>query len=413
MLESEWMDLVRKGLAEDRHTSSLSLSEFETLLANTRLNKQNAGIPIDRLEHRMKEEIEEWYEDGFSVDAINELLNENPVGLALRMTSIREAVAKHEQLRRRVSGLDWSRDPELSVAVNLDLSRPDRLDSLAANIPQIMMDLAQKKIVDENFKFVAWRPHKRSRPVLIPAPKNTVEDAMEAILEEMESEDDEIAPVVEEQEREAVEDTASKIEEEEIEAGVVEEKQPESGHEEDDVEIQQEEVSVVESGDEEIVDSAALESLLRTLGLQQDADLLADNGDVSAVRRIIASHVGIEPRDMRLDRLLRLSLRLMPKGDEKDAQRYALLSILADLANGLSKWTRTRLEARHSGAVGDLLEDAVTLGQALDRIPGPGTPVPLDADEYTLPALDDIDGLSNEVNVLKRRVMLASSGGVR
>ena len=252
------------------------------------------------------------------------------------MTSIREAVAKHEQLRRRVSGLDWSRDPELSVAVNLDLSRPDRLDSLAANIPQIMMDLAQKKIVDENFKFVAWRPHKRSRPVLIPAPKNTVEDAMEAILEEMESEDDEIAPVVEEQKREAVEDTASKIEEEEIEVGVVEEKQPEIGHEEDDVEIQQEEVPVVESGDEEIVDSAALESLLRTLGLQQDADLLADNGDFSAVRRIIASHVGIEPRDMRLDRLLRLSLRLMPKGDEKDGQRYALLSILADLANGLS-----------------------------------------------------------------------------
>ena len=413
MLESEWMDLVRKGLAEDRHTSSLSLSEFEALLTDTRLNKKNAGIPIDRLEQRMKEEIEEWHENGFSVDAINELLNENPVGLALRMTSIREAVAKHEQLRRRVSSLDWSRDPELSVAVNLDLSRPDRLDSLAANIPQIMMDLAQKKIVDENFKFVAWRPHKRSRPVLIPAPKNTVEDAMEAILEEMESEGDENTPVIEEEEREAVENTASEIEESKIEVEVVEEKQPDIEHKEDDVEIQQVEVSVTESDDEEIVDSAALESLLRTLGLQQEADLLADNGDVSAVRRIIASHVGIEPRDMRLDRLLRLSLRLMPKGDEKDGQRYALLSILADLANGLSKWTRTRLEARHSGAVGDLLEDAVTLGQALDRIPGPGTPVPLDADEYTLPALDDIDGLSNEVNVLKRRVMLASSGGVR
>ena len=116
---------------------------------------------------------------------------------------------------------------------------------------------------------------------------------------------------------------------------------------------------------------------------------------------------------MRLDRLLRLSLRLIPKGDEHDDQRYNLLSTLSELATGLSKWTRTRLESRHSGAIGDLLVDAAALGRALDRIPGPGTPIPLVADEFALPALDDIDGLSNEVDVLRRRVMLANSGGVR
>jgi hypothetical protein len=79
----------------------------------------------------------------------------------------------------------------------------------------------------------------------------------------------------------------------------------------------------------------------------------------------------------------------------------------------LSKWTRTRLEARHNGAKGILLEDAAILGHALERIPGPGTPMPLDADDYELPKLDDIDGLTNEVDVLKRRVLLANSGGVR
>ena len=90
-----------------------------------------------------------------------------------------------------------------------------------------------------------------------------------------------------------------------------------------------------------------------------------------------------------------------------------MIGNLAELANGLSKWTRTRLEARHSGSKGHLIEDAEKLGLALERIPGPGTPIPLLADEYGLPDLDDIAGLSNEVNVLKRRVMLANSGGVR
>ena len=160
-------------------------------------------------------------------------------------------------------------------------------------------------------------------------------------------------------------------------------------------------------------DSASLVKLLRALGLEDDADLLEDNEDLSLVRRTLASHVGIEPRDMRLDRLLRLALRLIPNGDESDGKKLSLLAPLADLADGLSKWTRTRLEARHNGPEGVLLNDAIALGKALERTPGPGTMVPLDADEFELPASDDTEGLANEVNVLKRRVMLSSSGGVR
>ena len=160
-------------------------------------------------------------------------------------------------------------------------------------------------------------------------------------------------------------------------------------------------------------DSSSIELMLRALGLEQEADMIADNGDINSTRRSLAPYVGIEPRDTRLDRLLRLSLRLMPKGDDGDEQRYVLLSTLAELANELSKWTRVRLEARHSGAIGNLLEDSLTLGKALDRIPGPGVPLPLDADDHDLPTPDDIEGLSDEVNILKRRVLLSSSGGVR
>ena len=452
MLEGEWMGLVRRGLVDDRSTSSLSLSEFESLIANSRHKKRNSGIPVERLKSRMREEIDQWHETGFTVDVVRDMLAENPVALAMRIASMREAVAKHEQLRRRVSVLDWTRDPELSITVNLDLSRPDRLDSLAAELPQLMMDLSQKKVVDPDFKFVAWRPHKRTRPVLIPVPKDSVGDAMEAMLETMERE---VQASGDEQIREDGltdsefwEDEKWSAErwrwwrEREALASAKQEEMDSTSNSDPPVEVATQEIilenetTVDEEIDDEseqtqsledktpkvekIVDeeielanSSALPSLLRALGLPQEADVLEDKGDVNAVRRLLASYVGIEPRDMRLDRLLRLSLRLMPKGDGDDSQRFALLSVLTDLAEVLSKWTRTRLESRHSGSVGELLKDAVTLGEALNRIPGPGIALPLDSDDYALPPPDDLEGLSIEVNTLKRRVLLSNSGGVR
>lgn len=454
MLESEWMELIRKGLAEDVATSPLSLSEFERLISDTRLNKHTSGIPAGRLEQSLEKEITEWYEDGFDVDTLQELLRTNPMSLAMRINSMRNAVGRHEQLSRRVSGLDWTRDPEMSVAINMDLSRPDRLESLASSIPQLMMDLAQKKVIDDDFVFVPWRPYKRARTVLVPAQQNTVDDAMEAILEEMESHIEEVESVNEEpvihQEKPVVKEVEIRVTEEvqeastdlepEIEPVISIDHEPEEvstevvGPEEDLEEITPEnvledavveeevaieieapgiEVEAITQSSDDALDISVFEDLLRSLGLEGDADLLHDNGDILAIRRKIASHVGIEPRDMRLDRLLRLSLRLMPKGDGADNARFELIRTLSELAGVLSKWTRTRLEARHNGSKGFLLEDAANLGVALERIPGPGAPIPLDADDYDLPALDDIEGLSNEVKVLHRRIQLTSAGGVR
>ena len=443
MLETDWMDLVRKGLAEDRPTASLTLAEFESLIADARTNKQHSGIPIERLEGRMVEEIEEWYQQGFSIDGLKEMLEKDPVNLALRMTTMREAVANHEKLRRRVSSLDWTRAPIMSIEVNLDLSMPERLASLSARIPELMKELAQCKVEDPDFKFVAWRPRMRTRRVLVPAPESAEEDAMEAILKEMETEVSESEEIDVEPEEE--------VEEEIIDEEIVEEEPPKkkpgrikglvSGGGRDGVgkfgavgdviggitdrigvtdyglagksAAKKKEKEEADQQDVVVGDSSSMESILRSLGLEKEADMLLDNGDINSVRRALASHVGLEPRDTRLDRLLRLSLRLMPKGDGEDEQRYALLSNLSELAKELSKWTRIRLEARHSGAVGSLLEDSLTLGEALIRIPGPGTALPLEADDYDLPAPDDIDSLSNEVKVLKRRIMLANSGGVR
>ena len=463
MLESEWMEMINKGLADDQPTASLTLAEFESLIADSRMNKGTSGMPIERLEGRMVEEIEDWYQQGFSVEGVREMLEKDPVNLALRMTTIREAVANHEKLRRRVSSLDWTRAPILSIDVNLDLSMPERLVSLSSRIPELMKELAQCKIEDPDFKFVAWRPRMRTRRVLVPAPESAEEDAMEAMLEAM---DHNLSREVEEEVE--LEEEEAEAEEELVDDDEVAKKKPGrikglvSGggrdgvgkfgavgdmlggitdrlgvtnyglagasakkNESEDAPTEDEEMGVedtpteVEEVDGDDLsqnvtnDDSSLESILRSLGLESEADMLLDNGDVNSVRRSIASYVGLEPRDTRLDRLLRLSLRLMPKGDEEDEQRYVLLSTLSNYATELSKWTRVRLEARHSGAVGNLLEDSLTLGEALIRIPGPGVALPLDADDYDLPAPDDLDSLSNEVNVLGRRIMLASSGGVR
>ena len=463
MLESEWMEMINKGLADDQPTASLTLAEFESLIADSRMNKGTSGMPIERLEGRMVEEIEDWYQQGFSVEGVREMLEKDPVNLALRMTTMREAVANHEKLRRRISSLDWTRAPIMSIDVNLDLSMPERLASLSSRIPELMKELAQCKVEDPDYKFVAWRPRMRTRKVLVPAPESAEEDAMEAMLEAM---DHNLAKEVEEEielEEEEVEAEEEIVDDDEVakkkpgrikglvsgggrdgvgkfgavgdvlggitdRLGVTnyglagasakkdenEDASPED--EEMDFEDTTTEIEKVDGDDlsQNVTnDDSSLESILRSLGLESEADMLLDNGDVNSVRRSLASYVGLEPRDTRLDRLLRLSLRLMPKGDEEDEQRYVLLSTLSQYATELSKWTRVRLEARHSGAVGNLLEDSLTLGEALIRIPGPGVALPLDADDYDLPAPDDLDSLSNEVNVLGRRIMLASSGGVR
>ena len=420
MLEIEWLDMVRNGLVEDLPTANLSLFEFETLIADSRIGRRGMNIPINRLEDNLRDEIERWHQLGFNIDNLRSELRANPTDVALKISTIRDNLKSHDQLRKRLQNLDWRRDPELSVAINFELSQPDRLSSLASNIPKIAVELSRKEIVDEHFKFIPWSPQRRARKVLVPVPKNTVEDAMEAILEEMDNKV--VSPQtsvenVPEPEPEIKPQIEPVIIEEKVEKfqPVLEDETPQLETAEphaDDVEFT---VTKTVRPQEQIEISESLNNiskLLRALGLGDEADKFEENKDFNAVRRILASHVGEEPRDMRLDRLLRLTLRLIPNG-ENDDEKLALIAKLAELASELSKWTRIRLEARHSGSTGYLLEDAKTLGVALERIPGPGTPLPLLADEHELPNNSDLEGLSNEVRVLSKRVILTTSGGVR
>ena len=68
------------------------------------------------------------------------------------------------------------------------MTKPQKLASLDANIPQLAKRLLSSTGENDDFEFIPWKPSSSDRPILIPVSPttNTHEDAMEAILEEME-----------------------------------------------------------------------------------------------------------------------------------------------------------------------------------------------------------------------------------
>ena len=138
--------------------------------------------------------------------------------------------------------------------------------------------------------------------------------------------------------------------------------------------------------------------MMEKLGLSDNYERISDETkQIQNIRRSLAKKVGVEPRDVRVDRMLRLILRLLPQSNEHDTQREKLIM---DLVSGLKRyqnWVKIRLEARHKASKNSLILDSETLGKALERIPGPGFKVPLHKDDKELPAPSDIDELTDEV----------------
>lgn len=167
------------------------------------------------------------------------------------------------------------------------------------------------------------------------------------------------------------------------------------------------------AGEGTVAALSALEGLLSMVGLGRAGVAIGSRGmeALPEVRRAVAQHVNLGPRDVRVARLLRLMLRLLPTGDGHDERRSELLNELKEALPALQRWTRRRLEARHSGATGDFLEDAMTLGQALHRIPGLGRPVPLEVDRWPLPT--HVVELDQEVKRWSQSAQPPAAGGVR
>ncbi|MDE0557937.1 MAG: hypothetical protein OSB30_05645 [Candidatus Poseidoniaceae archaeon] len=413
MLERDWLDLLGQGKADEKiSTSTLNIRAFEELIASTRRFGKSAsasptagdiiaGETMKRLATKTDQELAELEYRGWNVAHLRIEVNINLVAAARKISNMRTQIPQHPSLCRRLKALPWQSDVALALDTELELRKPDTIENLHNTIPQFLRHLASRPVEDPDFTFTSWSPSP-IRQTLVPMvskdgkevllPRDGLQDVHEAILEAME------------------EDTIAQQE-------VVEEKIVEKPAVEEIVKVETRSNESPRAANAQQADNAlvALSTLLTNLGLKEDAELVQKEGaeSLNSVRRNLASHVGIEPRDMRVDRILRLAIRLIPRQEKGDDARAELLAQLSSAVTEMSKWSRLRLEARHSGASGNFLDDAITLGIALKRIPGPGISLPLMADDLELPHPTELVELKNGVNHVVNSIRLPPVGGVR
>ncbi len=412
MLQTEWERAVREGKADPDKTFA-DLHTFETAVASLEQRSQNimsAGATSHAIE-RTKAELLRLEERGWNITELLQLQEQQPDAFFQQFSQAIEAMSRIQSIQRRLANMDWRRDVQRASEVSIKVRNPLELMNLEQQIPALIRYLAEREIEDEAYSYPVWLPEQR--PILLPKeqtrirkapaknqPQSTLEEAHEAMLEAMDSEP---ATEVEEVEEIAntIQTTSLPVDEDikSIEEGALVVEEPKTT-------IEPVSSSVVEG------DLTSYERLLRLIGLTEEADILVGSSDISNVRRALASYVGDEPRDLRVDRLLRLVLRLLPLGDDDDSKRSEMIDLLGEAIPKYNQWVRMRLEARHLGASGDFFEDATRLGTALNRVPGPGVRVPLKADVLPLPETSNLNELKQQTERLVQSLNLPTAGGI-
>ena len=420
MLQAEWERAGRAGKVNPEQTFT-DLYSFEHAVASIEHQSKHliaSGATSHALE-RTKAELLRLEGRGWNVTELLELLNEQQDAFFQQFPKAMEAMSRIVATQRRIANLDWRRDVHRAGEISLHVRNPLQLVKIEQQIPALIRHLADREIEDETYAYTSWLPEQR--PILLPReqslirkmpakvqPQSTLEEAHEAMLEAMETEPErdpegaETIPNNEDRPNESTQTTSLTVDENikliaEEEELVIEEKK---------TVLAPVSIPVVKG------DLTSYERLLRLIGLTEEADILAGSGDVSVVRRALASHVGSEPRDVRVDRLLRLMLRLLPQGDQEDAERSKMIDAIGDILPKYNQWVRMRLEARHMGASGTFFEDASRLGTALHRVPGPGVRVPLNADTYPLPEPSNVNELRQQTERLIQSMHLPAAGGI-
>ena len=434
MLEQDWRQLISQGKADDTvPTSSFTLLEFENEIGlirrfGTSVSASSMGGSIvsgdihQRLKTRTRQELATMEASGWGVQQLLREVETDVISTAHKINAFRPHVASYSRLIRRLSPLPWHRDVELALEVQEQLRDPTQLGSLAEKIPLLSQHLAAQKSENESFVFEAWVPapiRKTLMPVpesysrLTMVPKDALGDAHEAMLEAMEP-DTEYSKFVEEEQEKEENITSGENPDREEEPDEVPEplKAPPAVSAPKEPKKEQL-VSRTNSADPAIYTNII--QFLEAINLDDLVDDLSLNGADSLpnVRRRIAQHVGIAPRDTRVDRMLRLALRLLPQNNGSDMFKSELLAQIGGNTKAMKRWMRARLENRHSGSSDIFLDDALNLGKALQRIPGPGFPLSLEVDEYELPDADDVEQLEYEVKQLIAHMNLPSAGGIR
>ena len=452
MLQSEWDQAVREGKVDVSQTFT-DLHSFEAAIGSVELQSQSrlsSSVSSHALE-RAKAELLRIESRGWNITELLQLHEQKPDIFFRQFSKAIEAISRIQSIQRRIAALDWRRDVQRADEISVQVRDPIALVKLEQQIPALIRHLSERPVEDSDFSYTAWLPEQR--PVLLPReqtvlrmrpekiqPESTLEEAHEAMLDAMEESTNIKTEVAE---KKPEQESVGKTTELEIgEDGLTddeffedekwsserwrwwrerqqalerqEEKESQTSPTKPPERI--EPATIIDSqspnGSNATADLSSYESLLRLLSLNKEADMLIGSKDVSTVRRALASFVGDEPRDLRVDRMLRLVLRLLPQNDSSDAERIRMVESIGDALPKYKQWVRMRLEARHMGSSGDFFDDANRLGVALERTPGPGVRIPLQADELPLPEVVNIDELHQQTERLVQSMNLPSAGGV-
>jgi len=397
MLEREWRNSVREGKTT-KEPNFPDLYSFEQGIAELERQGQNHQLEASssRVVEAARHEIQTLESQGWNVSELAILADENSNEFIRKFSSSRSVISNISKIQRRLSALDWRRDVTKGLEISEMVRNPLALKGIETQIPALIRHLSSRPIEEEEFRYPLWSP--TQRPVLLPQnesrhplmkpvttqPQTTLEDAQEAILEAMEEEVE--SPEFTQQV--SKEEVKPKPQEEPI-------KQP-----------------IAEAPpDPRLLTS--FQTILERLALSQSMVFNAQGTlDTKHLRRTLAEHVGIEPRDVRVDRMIRLLLRLLPSDDSSNDRRAVLIDKIGEALPKYQQWIRMRLEARHSGATGNFLEDSIQLGAALERTPGPGVKVPLSADTTPLPDASNLEDLEKSVHRLVEALDLNTAGGV-
>ena len=455
-----------KELEEVVHSATMGVG-----ISSEASTKHTTRLPIKALQN----ELDSWQAMDWDVSGLNDLLESDPIALGRMIEAIREDMEGLNDLTRRLQRLPLKAAPQTRAEIIAMMRKPEALSTLHSRIPEFAAKAAKES---EGVRGGAdlWKPEAVKTGEIIASELDDMDvEVLHASIEEMYSfgfeDEEEFIEPEKETEREVeevdslVEDSApdSVLKEEETEPSIIDEPEmilaqgseeeeevetyltPETGKDveikieedtpseniEEELKMVESEPVTVESDEEESEakdDGGAVEStddelaeilrvplnrLLLGLGILGVKENL-NSSELERIRFAVASKVGIKPRDSRVDRLLKLALRLIPREPGSDTRKRAgMILMLASSAEKLNEWSALRLRSRNA-AVGDgLLENSWNLGKTLSRIPGPGFNIPLEPDKYQLPSADELNELAGEVARLNSLANLASSSGIK
>jgi len=384
----EKLDTARVTMATlwpaEINPNDLTLSEYEEVIMGLESGESVAKIAFDSTEHRVDRllsatiaELDMWRQEGWDVSALDELIERDHVELWIQLPNLREAISNHDYLIERLLRLPFERDEKLLREVTENSAQPDQLTRLNDSIP----DLA---------KHLSALPAKKPRNITLfnPSPPQVF-----AKLHPMKP----ILQPVAESEKPAKIEVAEPIETLQTDATEVISTPA----------IVQLDTTLETNDEDSIIPTPNIPTVVWNDGVNDvETPLDSDDSTWGVLRQKIGAPLSAAPRDVRVQRLVRLCELLRPKNGEQSESEVRLLSRLDRVAEQLQHWTIQRLERRHCPVEGNLADTSKRLAEKLDEIPGPGFNLPRGIDDVKLPNVGDIDAITEQVRRLEATAKL-------